>query len=586
MDKLFLTVLNMSITGGFVILILCLARYLLKRAPKMISYGLWAIAGIRLLFPFSIESIFSLIPFHAQSIPLDIGSQEIPRFDSGFVFVNHVVSDMLPVATQNRVNPLERWILMGAVVWLLGAFAMLVYGVLSYVSLKRKMKECVETEPGIFETELLTTPFVLGFWNPKVYLPQGLTGEERNYILLHEQTHIRRRDPLIKLAAFFILSLHWFNPLVHLGFFLMELDMEESCDEQVLKGMNAETKRAYSRSLLAFATPYRFQNSPLAFGEGGIKERIRRVLHFKKPTRIALILAVVLALLLSAGLVLNRHQSMKPSPLPSDFSGIFLLESMTDKEKLERLSSLSLDPDGTARLAQPLISSYYPPPCRYELSDDALLILAVIPSPEQEAVFGIEDGSEVARFEIIDRNTIIFRSASVPLYANEGARYTRVDELPPLYPDFEPRVWFDQNLDPEGLWEQDHSLALEAFPDIAFHCDAAILSSTRAGVETELLYGMPIWSVYLVDLNGDQKPELCVQASWGSGIVDTFVSIFDIQNETSYELRDRFSHDYFLSLVNGQLIVSETNYWDQFILRSGPLSIVDNQLQVAWSPVP
>ena len=96
---------------------------------------------------------------------------------------------------------------------------------------------------------------------------------------------------------------------------------------------------------------------------------------------------------------------------------------------------------------------------------------------------------------------------------------------------------------------------------------------------------MPIWSVYLVDLNGDKKPELCVQASWGSGIVDTFVSIFDIQNETSYELRDRFSHDYFLSLVNGQLIVSETNYWDQFILRSGPLSIVDNQLQVAWSPV-
>lgn len=208
MDKLFLTVLNMSITGGFVILILCLARYLLKRAPKMISYGLWAIAGIRLLFPFSIESILGLIPFRAQSIPLDISSQEVPRFDSGLVFVNHVVSDMLPVATHNRVNPLERWILMGAVVWLVGAFAMLVYGVLSYVSLKRKMKECVETEPGIFETELLTTPFVLGFWNPKVYLPQGLTGEERNYIILHEQTHIRRRDPLIKLAAFFILSLH------------------------------------------------------------------------------------------------------------------------------------------------------------------------------------------------------------------------------------------------------------------------------------------------------------------------------------------------------------------------------------------
>ncbi len=308
MDKLFLTLLNMSLTGAFVIAAICVARLSLKKAPKIISYCLWAVAGFRLVFPFSIESVFSLIPFKAQTIPPDIAMQPIPRIDSGIPFVNNAVSSILPAATPTAsINPLQIWTTIGAFVWLIGVAVMLIYGVVSFVILKQKMKEAAHVEGNIYEAENIKSPFVLGVFKPKIYLRIGLSAQERSYIILHEQTHIRRRDHIVKFAAYFILCLHWFNPLAWVAFLLMGVDMEMSCDERVLKEMGGEAKKDYSLLLLSLATERRIiGGSPLAFGEGGVKGRIKNVLNFKKPSRVIIVAAVALVAVLSVGLAVSR----------------------------------------------------------------------------------------------------------------------------------------------------------------------------------------------------------------------------------------------------------------------------------------
>ena len=311
MDKLFLTVLNMSLTGAFVIAAVILARLPLKKAPKVISYCLWMVAGFRLVFPFSIEGAFSLIPFKAQPIPLDIAAQAVPRIDSGIPYINNAVSGVLPAAAPSAsVNPLRIWTSVGAYVWLMVVAAMLLYGTVSYALLKRRTRTAIRADGNIYEADNIGSPFVLGVIKPKIYIPLSLAADERGYIILHEQTHIRRHDHIVKLAAYFILCLHWFNPFVWAAFLLMAADMEMSCDERVLKDIGGEMKKDYSRSLLSLATERRvISGSPLAFSEDGLKQRIKNVLNFKKPSRVIVAVAAALVVVLSAGLAVNRSRA-------------------------------------------------------------------------------------------------------------------------------------------------------------------------------------------------------------------------------------------------------------------------------------
>jgi beta-lactamase regulating signal transducer with metallopeptidase domain len=308
MDKVFIAVLNMSFTGAFVIAVICAARLALKKAPKIISYCMWALAGFRLVFPFSVKSALSLMPFNSQPIPGDIAMQSAARINSGIPFINSTLSSLLPPAqAAASVNPLQVWTAIGAFVWFFGAVLMIAYGIISYVLLKRKMREAIHAEANIYEAENIKTPFLLGILVPKIYLPAGLSARERDYVVFHEKTHIKRRDYLIKLFAYFVLCLHWFNPLVWVSFLLMNADMEMSCDERVLKEMGGEVKRDYSLSLLSLASQRRFvSGSPLAFGEGSVKQRIKNVLDFRKPSRIIIMASVILAAALSLGFAVDR----------------------------------------------------------------------------------------------------------------------------------------------------------------------------------------------------------------------------------------------------------------------------------------
>lgn len=183
MDKLFLTILNMSLTGAFVIGAICLARLPLKKAPKIISYCLWAVAGFRLVFPFSIESIFSLIPFKAQTIPTDIVMQPVPRIDSGIPFVNNAVSSILPAAKPTAsVNPLQIWMATGAWVWFGGVAVLFIYGVVSFFILKRNMRKAAHIEANIYEAENIKSPFVLAFSNRKSICPLAYPGKKKSLL--------------------------------------------------------------------------------------------------------------------------------------------------------------------------------------------------------------------------------------------------------------------------------------------------------------------------------------------------------------------------------------------------------------------
>ena len=314
MGSILLSILNMSMTASFVILAVCAARLLLKKAPKIISYALWAVVAFRLIVPFSFEGVFSLMPINPNPIPQDIVYKAAPQIDTGLNTFDNAVNASLPAPAQDlisSINPLQVWLAIGEIIWLIGIAVMLIYSFITIYLLKRRLKSAVLANDNIYEADDLKTPFVLGYIKPKIYIPAGLKPEEKDYIILHEQTHIRRKDHIVKLFAYLVLCLHWFNPFVWVAFMLMDADMELSCDERVLKELGSGIKKDYSASLLSFSTGRRIINgSPLAFGEGGVKNRIKNVLNFKKPSRVIIIVAVILAATISIGFAADKKSNI------------------------------------------------------------------------------------------------------------------------------------------------------------------------------------------------------------------------------------------------------------------------------------
>ena len=308
MDKIFLTVLNMSFTASFVIAAIIIARLFLKKTPKIISYILWIAAGFRLVFPFSVESVLSLMPVKSQPIPSDIVTQAVPNIDTGIPAIDNAVSSILPTVSQtdSGINYLKILLAAGLIIWVGGIAVMLIYSTASVIALKLRISGVALTENNIYEANI-KTPFVMGFFKPKIYVPKNLPDDERDYIILHEQIHIRRHDNFVKLIAYFILSIHWFNPFVWAAFMLMGTDMEMSCDERVLKETNGKIKKAYSMSILSLAAEKHTINIyPLAFGEGNVKRRIKNVLSFKKYSKIKIAVTLIMVIALTAGFMVNK----------------------------------------------------------------------------------------------------------------------------------------------------------------------------------------------------------------------------------------------------------------------------------------
>lgn len=287
MEQLFLDVLNRAITAGWLVLVVVVLRLVLKKAPKALHYGLWLLVGLRLLWPgqeLLPRSAISLVPSN-ETIPSDILSSAAPAISSGIPAINSAVNpalqEVMSAAAPEKTADLAR---IAATVWLAGAATLLLYLIVSFVVLRLRLRTAVRLEKGVWQSDWVDSPFVLGLLRPRIYLPFGLDEGSRDYVLAHERTHIRHGDHWIKPLAFLLLAVFWFNPLLWLAYVLLCRDMEYACDERVLRDLEEPGKRAYSQALLDCAAPKRaILACPVAFGETCVKGRIRKALRYKKP---------------------------------------------------------------------------------------------------------------------------------------------------------------------------------------------------------------------------------------------------------------------------------------------------------------
>lgn len=310
MDRIFLNIVNMSITSSYVILCILMARPLLKKTSRTLTYCLWGIPFLRLIFPFSIQSIFSLISINTKTIPEDIVYAHTPKINSGIKVIDSAVNRVLPDPMVGAsMNPIQIWILLGEIIWLSGLGILIIYSIYSTTKLSKNLRTRRLLYNNIYETANIKTPFVFGIISPKIYLPTNLSEGEKSYIIKHEETHIKRFDHLIKFIFYIILCIHWFNPLAWLAFSLMNKDMELSCDEMVIKEMGNGIKKDYSNSLLSLSTGRRIVGgSPLAFGENNIKTRIRSILNYKRPKFWIVFMGIIALIVLAIGLLSNPKE--------------------------------------------------------------------------------------------------------------------------------------------------------------------------------------------------------------------------------------------------------------------------------------
>ncbi len=299
MNDLFLHILNMSITAGWVVLAVVLLRLCFRKAPKWISVLLWGMVAVRLLFPFSIESSMSMLPT-AETVPSEILYTEMPQIQSGIPTVNNLVNPVLqesfvPTAGESA-NPIQVLTNLVAWVWLAGGVLMLGYFAVSYFLVRRKVREAVRVEGNVWECDRVVSPFLLGLFHPRIYIPSSLSVIDRECVIAHEKSHLRRMDHLWKPLGFLLLSVYWFHPLLWLGYVLLCRDIELACDEKVLKQLGTDGKKTYSNALITCSAPRRMLSAcPLAFGETSVKTRVKSVLHYKKPTLWVLILALLVS---------------------------------------------------------------------------------------------------------------------------------------------------------------------------------------------------------------------------------------------------------------------------------------------------
>ena len=296
MAEIFQKALNMGIAAGWLILAVIALRLLLRRAPKRFRLLLWAVVGLRLALPWSIESALSLIP-SAQTLPEGIMLERAPVLDTGISALNGAINPGFTAAFTPELgasaNPLQVLLPIAAALWMLGAAAMLLWALVSWLRLRKRVREAVRLEENVYECEI-ASPFVLGLFRPRIYLPFSLENGERELVLAHERAHITAGDHIIKPLGWLLLAAHWYNPLVWLAYALFCRDIELACDERVVRGLSLSDRADYSQALLDLSRPRGgVRACPLAFGESSVKGRVKSVLCYKKPAFWLVLLAVV-----------------------------------------------------------------------------------------------------------------------------------------------------------------------------------------------------------------------------------------------------------------------------------------------------
>ena len=476
MSELFLEIVNRSIAASWIVIAVLILRFCLKKAPKWVNVLLWGIVAVRLIFPFSIESALSLIP-SAETVSPSIMMETAPSVQTGVPaldqVINPVIDHSLSPAPGASANPLQIWIPVLTVIWLLGVAALFLYSAVSYRRLRRRVCEAVILRDNIYQSENVCSPFVLGIIRPKIYFPYHMDKREMDHVIAHEQTHIRRRDHWWKPLGFLLLTVHWFNPLLWLGYILLCRDIELACDERVIREMGNEQRADYTHALVSCSVSRRSTAAcPLAFGEVGIKERVKSVMNYKKPA-FWIVLASVVVCAVAAVCFLTDPKPERSSPSVGD-------------------NVSGLGPAQTEK-------------------------------------------------------------------------------------------WFDYLENPEEMnWDGRLEIALPEYPGVTFRWYPEKMEAVTENEITPLYTGMPIWNTYFCDLTGDGLPELCSTITFGSGIIDSRVIVYDYANGASYTLEDRGKYDYSLRLdgSDGSLCVVQRAHDNGDIAAVGELFFSDSGLHL------
>lgn len=466
MNELFLKIVNMSISASWLVLVVLILRFVLKKAPKWVNILLWGIVAIRLICPFSFESALSLIP-SAETFPEKVISG--PSFDvqTGITPVDNRINDYLgdryfegvtvPANNGNNIMTIL------TIVWTIGILLLVAYTVISYWRLRRKVDTAVRYKDNIFQSENVKSPFVLGIIKPRIYLPFNMNGQDLEHVVAHEQAHIHRKDHWWKPFGFLLLTIHWFNPLVWLAYVLLCRDIELACDERVIKELGNEQRADYIQALVACSVNRRMIAAcPLAFGEVGVKDRVKSVMNYKKPAFWGVVLAVIVCVFVAVCFLTN------------------------------------------------------------------------------------------------------------PVTKNNGTDGTVTE-------------WFDYLETPdEMVWDGRLEINLPEFPGVTFRWYPEKMEAVTEEGIVPLFHGMPIWNTYFCDLTGDRIPDLCSTYTFGSGIIDSRIIIYDYANGASYELSDRGYFDFTLRFneADGYLYVDKTKYNTDELVETGRLVFKNNSIQI------
>ena len=466
MNELFLKIINMSISASGLVLVVLILRFVLKKAPKWVNILLWGIVAIRLICPFSFESALSLIP-SAETCPEKVMSG--PSFDvqTGITPVDNRINDYLgdryfegvtvPANNGNNIMTIL------TIVWTIGILLLVAYTVISYWRLRRKVDTAVRYKDNIFQSENVKSPFVLGIIKPRIYLPFNMNGQDLEHVVAHEQAHIHRKDHWWKPFGFLLLTIHWFNPLVWLAYVLLCRDIELACDEKVIKELGNEQRADYTQALVACSVNRRMIAAcPLAFGEVGVKDRVKSVMNYKKPAFWGVVLAVIVCVFVAVCFLTN------------------------------------------------------------------------------------------------------------PVTKNNGTDGTVTE-------------WFDYLETPdEMVWDGRLEINLPEFPGVTFRWYPEKMEAVTEEGIVPLFHGMPIWNTYFCDLTGDRIPDLCSTYTFGSGIIDSRIIIYDYANGASYELSDRGYFDFTLRFneADGYLYVDKTKYNTDELVETGRLVFKNNSIQI------
>ena len=347
MEAVFLKLLNMSITASWLVIAVIVLRLVLKKAPKIISLILWAFVGVRLILPFSLESIFSLVP-SAETFPTEIVTSQSPTIHSGIPLfnnsINPVISQTLSPEAGASVSPMQIISFVASIVWITGVAIMLTYALISYIRIKRKVREAVKLDGNIMLCDNISSPFILGIIRPRIYVPSSVSTQDMQYVLAHENAHLKRRDHFWKPLGFVLLSVYWFNPVLWAAYILLCRDIELACDEKVITELGTEAKKPYSTALVNCSVSRKaITVCPLAFGEVGVKRRVKTVLNYKKPT-FWIIIVALLACIVVAVCFLTNPPSDDTSTTDPTYSG-FAWSAAYDTLYIDNINC-DIDSDG------------------------------------------------------------------------------------------------------------------------------------------------------------------------------------------------------------------------------------------------